>query len=77
MSHLQQNYAFLLFWSIFGEIHWKPLFLVKQLALSVRNSEILWKFVFLNKLEKGQIQRKIWICCKQLFYYKPVKGDKY
>ena len=25
MSHIQLNYVFLLFWSIFGEIHWKLL----------------------------------------------------
>ena len=57
MSHIQLNYALLLFWSVFGEIHWKLLFLVKKLTLSESISEILGKFVFLNKLEKGQIQR--------------------
>ena len=31
MSHIQLNYAFLLFWSIFLEIHREPLFLVKKL----------------------------------------------
>ena len=30
MSHIQLNYAFLLFWSIFEEFHWKILFLVKK-----------------------------------------------
>ena len=65
MSHIQLNYDSLLFWSIFGEVHWKLLFLVKKVTISERSTEILRKFVFLNKFEKEQIQRKIWICCKQ------------
>ena len=30
VRHIQLNYAFPLFWSIFGEIHWKILFLSKK-----------------------------------------------
>ena len=30
MSHIQLNYAFLLFLRILGAIHWKLLFLVKK-----------------------------------------------
>ena len=30
MSHILPNYAFLLFWSIFGLINWKHLFLFKK-----------------------------------------------
>ena len=77
MSHIQLNYAFLLFWSVFGEIHWKIIFLVKNVTISERSSEILRKFVFLNKFEKDQIQKKIWICYKQLFLFKTLKWDKY
>ena len=51
--------------------------LVKKLNLSERTSEILGKFVFFNKLEKGQIQRKIWISCNQPFLLKAVKLEKY
>ena len=29
MNHIQLNHAFLLFWSILGEIYWKLLFLIK------------------------------------------------
>ena len=77
MSHILLNYAFLLFWSIFGEIHWKLLFLFKKLTILERSSEILRKITFLNKFEKEKIKQKIWISCKQPFLFKPVKGDKY
>ncbi len=50
--------------------------LFSQKSDSEKSSEILGKFVFLNMLENGQIQRKIWISCKQLFLYKAVKQDK-
>ena len=55
MSHIQLNYAFLLFWSIFGEFLLKLLFLVKKVTISENSPEILRKFVFLNKFEKEQI----------------------
>ena len=73
MSHIQLNYSFLLFWSIFVEIHWKSLFLVQKMTISERIWEILRRFVFLNKFEKGQIQRKIRICCKQPFFFQNSK----
>ena len=60
MSHIQLNYAFVLFWSILGEIHWKPFFLAKKITIT-ESSEILRKFIFLNKFEKGQIWKKDWI----------------
>ena len=77
MCYIQLNNIFLLFWSFLGKIHWKLLFLAKKLTLSERSSDILGNFVFLNKLEKGKIQRKMWISCKQPFLYKAVKLDKY
>ena len=77
MSHLQINFAFRLFWSILGEIHWKFLFLIIKLTLSERSSDIIGKFVFLNKLEKGKIHRKIWIICKQNLLYEAIKWDIY
>ena len=67
MSHIQLNYAFLLFWSIFGEIHRELLFLIQKLTISEKSTEILRKFVFLNKFEKGKIRRKIWICLNNFF----------
>ena len=52
MSHIQLNYASLLFWSIFGEIHRKfLLFVVKKVIISETCTEILRKFVFLKKFE--------------------------
>ena len=49
------------------------LFLFQKVTLSEKSTEILRKFVFLNKFEKGQILRKIWICLNN-FFIKPVKG---
>ena len=49
MSRIELNYASLLVLSIFGEIHEKNLFLVNKLIISERSTEILRKFVFLNK----------------------------
>ena len=59
ISHIQLNYAFLLFWSIFGLIHWKLLFLVQKVTISERRTEILRKFIFLNKFERGKPRGKI------------------
>ena len=67
MSHIQKNYAFLLFWSILGEIHRELLFLVQKVTISEKSTEILRKFVSLNKFEKGQIQRNFWICLNECF----------
>ena len=39
--HIELNYAFLLFLSIFGEIHRELLCLVKKVAISERSTEIL------------------------------------
>ena len=55
----------------------KIFFLVKKKNISERSSEIIRKFVFLNKFEKEQIQRKIRICRKQPFLFNAVKLDKY
>ena len=67
MSHIQLNYVFLLFRSIFGLVHWKLLFLVQKVTISESSKEILRKFVFLNKFEKGQIQEENLDFFKQLF----------
>ena len=48
----------------------KTFFLLKKMDLSERSSEIVEKFVYLNKFEKGQIQRKIWISCEQPYFTK-------
>ena len=59
---------FSVFWSIFGLIHWKLLFLDKNVTILERSPEILRKFVFLNKFENGKILRKIWICLNYCFW---------
>ena len=68
VSHIQLNYAFLLFWRIFGEIHRELLFFVQKEAISERSTEKIRKFVFLNMFEMGQILRKIWICLNNCFW---------
>ena len=57
MYHLQLNYAFLLFWIIFVEIHRELHFLVQKCDY-IRKDH--WNTQnFLNMFEKGKILRKI------------------
>ncbi len=52
MNHILLNYAFMLFLSIFREIHCKLLVLViKKVTISERSTEKHRKFVFLKKFE--------------------------
>ena len=44
MSHIQLNYAFRLFWSNFGLIHWKLLFLFQKVTITEKSTEILRNF---------------------------------
>ena len=59
MSHILLKQSFLLFWSIFGEIHRELFFLDIKVTIAEKSTEILRKFVFLTILERGQILRKI------------------
>ena len=52
VSHILLNYAFLLFWSIFGEIQRKLFFLDIKVTISETSTEILRKYVFLTMFEK-------------------------
>ena len=52
MCHIQLNYAFLLFWSVFGEIHWRLLFLVKKVTSQEEALNILETF-FSQQVWKG------------------------
>ena len=76
MSHTQINYAFLLFWSIFGEIYIELPFLVNKVAISERSTEILRKFVlfFLTCFLKVHILNEIWICLNNGFWLNHWKG---
>ena len=76
MSHIQLNYAFMLFWSIFGLIHWKVLFFVKKNDYIRKEHKNNQNVCFSYKFEKGKILRKFDLF-KQLFWINPVKGDKY
>ena len=77
VSQMLLNYAFLLFWSILGEIHREPFFLDIKVTIAETNTEILRKFVILTMFEKGQILRNIWICLNNCFLIKPVNGVKF
>ena len=74
VSHIQINYAFLLFWSILGEIHRKNLFLVKKVTFSERSIEKLRNLFNLILLERVNPEENLDLF-KQLFLIKPVKGD--
>ena len=76
MRHIELNFAFLFFWSILGEIQWKLDSFIHKMTISERSSEILRKITFLNKFEKGKSQRKVWIWCKQVFWF-TVKWNNY
>ena len=61
------NYAFLLFWSILGEILREPFFFGIKVTISETSTEIHRKFVFQSMFEKGLILRKIWISLNNFF----------
>ena len=74
MSHIHQNYAFLLFCSILGEIHRELLFFFQKGLYQkgvLKNSE---SFFFLTCLKRGKSWGNLDLF-KQLFLIKPVKGD--
>ena len=70
MSPIELNYAFLLFFGLFGEIHRKCLFLVQKVTISEISSEILRRFVFLNKFEKGKSGGKLGYVVNKPFCWK-------
>ena len=73
MSHIQLNYASLLFWSIFVGSHWELFFLDIIVTITEMSAEILRKFVFLTMFEKWQILRKIRICLNKYFWPNQLK----
>ena len=73
MSHIQLNYAFLLFISILGEIHRELRFLVKKVTISEMSTEILRKFVFVTRFER-EYPEEIWISLKSYFWSNQLKG---
>ena len=74
MSQILINYAFLLFWSILGEIHRELFFLDLKETISETSTKIL-RIFFLTYL-KGADPEYILDMFKQLFLIKPVEGDK-
>ena len=54
LSNIQLNYAFLLFWSIFGEIQREFLFLVQKLRISEKGTEILRNLFLFTSLKWGK-----------------------
>ena len=76
MSHIQLNYAALLFWSIFGKIHGNILFIVKKFIISERSIELLRK-CFSKQVWKVANPEENLDWFKQQFFIRQVKGDKY
>ena len=54
MSHILLNYDFLLFCSIYGEIHRELFFLDLKMTILETSTEILRKLVFLTMFEGGK-----------------------
>ena len=58
MSYILLNYAFLLFRSVFAEIHGEDFFLNIKLTISETSTEILRKYFFLSMFERIKYCRK-------------------
>ena len=54
VRHILLNYAFVLFWSIFGEIHRELFFRNIKVTISEKNAKIHRKIVFLTMFESGK-----------------------
>ncbi len=54
MRHILLNYAFLLFWSIYGEIQTEFFSLDIKVTILETSMETLRKFVFLTMFERGK-----------------------
>ena len=76
MSHILLNYAFLLFWGIFVEIHREVFFFDIKLNISETSTEILRNMFILPSLKGVNTEENLDLF-KQLFLDKPMKGDKY
>ena len=76
MSHTLLNYAFLLFWSIFGEILWELFFLDINVTIAETSTEKLRNLIFLPCSEGPNSEENLDLF-KQLFMIKQVKEDKY
>ena len=75
VSHIELNYAFLLFWNIFREIQRELLFLVKKWLSqkrAMKNSEIC----FFNMFEKGKSWLKLGFVKTTLFDQTSKWGQK-
>ena len=59
MRHIQLNFAFQLFWIIFGENLLKTSLFCQKMTISESRSELLWKLIFLNNFCYGQILMNI------------------
>ena len=75
VSHTLLNYAFLLFWSILGEIHRELFFLVQKSDYLREEHWNIQNFVFPYHVWKGANPEENLDLFKQLFFIKPVKGD--
>ncbi len=74
MNHILQAYAFLWFWSIYGEIHREFFFLVRKVPISETSTETLRNFFF-YQVWKGQILRKFWIRLNSCFWSNLYRGQ--
>ena len=75
VSHILLNYAFLLFWSIFGEIHRELFFLELKVTIAETSTEIFKKFVFLPCLRGANPEENLDLF-KQMFLITAVKWEK-
>ena len=74
MYHIQLNYDFFWFWSIFVEIHRELIFLDNNL-LSQKGALKLSESLFFNMFERVNPDENLNLF-RKLYLIKPVKGDK-
>ena len=72
VSHIQLNYPFLIFSSIFVEIHKELLYLVQKVTISKKGQKYSKSLFFLTSLKMGNPEENLDLF-KQLFLIKPVK----
>ncbi len=76
MSHKLLNYAFMLFWNIFGVIDREFFFLVNKVSISETTTDKL-RVCFSYHVWKGANPKEYLVLFKQFFLIKPVKREKY
>ena len=75
MSHIELNYAFLFVWNVFGEIHWKVLFLVKNWLYQKESQNYSESLLCSSILKITKSRGKCGFCINNCFDHTSKKGQ--